>query len=148
MSREDGYRSFWDRIVQLINEDRSSVAELLDDVLVVDDLLAHVNRRAVGLERALDRLNCAVNAGAVAARSGEQDFVGSIHLASVYEELATAHLVDQCVNRFAGHIERPWRNLAEVVGQRVAPRVLKVDQVDRGDSAFEKWCVVVVDRTP
>ncbi len=57
----------------LLDEDRAALGELLDHVLVVDDLLAHVDRGAVQLERALDRLHGAVDAGAVAARSGEQD---------------------------------------------------------------------------
>ena len=42
---------------------------VLDDVLVVDDLLAHVDRRPVQLERALDGLHGAVHARAVAARA-------------------------------------------------------------------------------
>ena len=57
----------------LLDEDRAALGELLDDVLVVDDLLAHVDRRAVEVERALDRLHGAVDAGAVAARRGQQD---------------------------------------------------------------------------
>ena len=57
----------------LLDEDRAALGELLDHVLVVDDLLADVDRRAVELERALDRLHGAVDAGAVAARGGEQD---------------------------------------------------------------------------
>ena len=44
-----------------------------DDVLVVDDLLAHVDRRAVQVERVLDRLHGAIDARAVAARRREQD---------------------------------------------------------------------------
>ena len=77
--REDGDSAFRDRVVQLIDEDRASVAELLDDVLIVDDLLAHLNGRAVGFERALDRLDGAVNSGAVAARGGKQDLLGGVH---------------------------------------------------------------------
>ncbi len=42
-------------------------------MLVVDDLLAHVDGRAVELERLLDRLHGAVDARAVAARRREQD---------------------------------------------------------------------------
>ena len=57
----------------LLDEDRAALGQLLDHVLVVDDLLAHVDGRAVELERALDRLHGAVDAGAVAARGGEQD---------------------------------------------------------------------------
>ena len=47
--------------------------DLVDHVLVVDDLLAHVDGGAVDLERALDRLHGTVDAGAVAARGGEQN---------------------------------------------------------------------------
>ncbi len=57
----------------LLDEDRPALGQLLDHVLVVDDLLAHVDRRAVKLERTLDRLHGAVDAGAVSARGGEQD---------------------------------------------------------------------------
>ncbi len=57
----------------LLDEDRAALGQLLDHVLVVDDLLAHVDRGAVELERALDRLHGAVDAGAVAARGREQD---------------------------------------------------------------------------
>ena len=62
--------------LELVDEDRAALRELLDDVLVVDDLLAHVDRRAVQLERALDGLHRAVDAGAVAARRGEQELLG------------------------------------------------------------------------
>ena len=44
---EDGHRALGDRVVELLDEDRAALAQLLDDVLVVDDLLAHVDRRAV-----------------------------------------------------------------------------------------------------
>ena len=40
---------------------------------VVDDLLADVDGRAVVLERELDRLDGALDAGAVAARRGEEN---------------------------------------------------------------------------
>src|SRR5207247_2249505 len=73
---EDGHRSLGDRVVELVDEDGSPLSQLLDDVLVVDDLLAHVHRRAVELERALDRLHGPVDAGAVAARRGEQELLG------------------------------------------------------------------------
>ena len=60
-----------------VDEDRSARAQRLDDVLVVDDLLAHVDGRSVDVERVLDRLDGAVDAGAVAARSGEQNLFGN-----------------------------------------------------------------------
>ena len=56
-----------------VDEDRAALAQPLDDVLVVDDLLAHVDGRPVALERALDRLDRAIDARAVAARRGEKD---------------------------------------------------------------------------
>ncbi len=61
----------------LVDEDRAPLGELLDDVLVVDDLLAHVYRRAVQLQGLLDRLHGSVDAGAVAARGGQQDAPGN-----------------------------------------------------------------------
>ena len=73
---EDGGGALGDRVVELLDEDRAALAQLRDHVLVVDDLLAHVDRRAVELERALDGLHGAVDAGAVAARRGEQQLLG------------------------------------------------------------------------
>ena len=62
----------------LVDEDRAALLELLDHVLVVDDLLAHVDRRAVQVERVLDRLHGAIDARAVAARRREQDPAGAL----------------------------------------------------------------------
>ena len=62
---------------ELLDEDGAALAQLLDHVLVVDDLLAHVHRRAVELERALDRLHRAVDAGAVAAGAASRSFSGA-----------------------------------------------------------------------
>ena len=73
---EDGGRALGDRVVELLDEDRAALAQLGHDVLVVDDLLAHVDRRAVELERALDGLDGAIDARAVAARGGEQQPFG------------------------------------------------------------------------
>ena len=55
--------------VQLLDEDRPALLEILHDVPVVHDLLAHVDRRTVGLERLLDRHHRPIDAGAVPARS-------------------------------------------------------------------------------
>jgi hypothetical protein len=49
------------------------LAQVLDHVLVVHDLVAHVDRRAALLERALDDLDRALDAGAETAGIGEQD---------------------------------------------------------------------------
>ena len=56
----------------LLDEDRAACLEVAHDVDVVDDLLSHVDRCAVVLERLLDRLDGALDAGAVAARRREQ----------------------------------------------------------------------------
>jgi len=57
----------------LVDEDRAAGLEVADDVQVVDDLLAHVDRRSVEVERLLDRLDGALDPGAVAARRSEED---------------------------------------------------------------------------
>src|SRR6185295_15085180 len=77
MGGEDGDRALGDRVLQLVDEDRAALAQRGHDVLVVDDLLADVDRRAVQLERALDRLHRPVHARAVAARSGEEQLLRS-----------------------------------------------------------------------
>ena len=53
-------------LVELLDEDRAARLEVGDDVLVVDDLLADVDRGAVEVERLLDRDDGAVDTGAVA----------------------------------------------------------------------------------
>ena len=75
--RRDAVRRVDDRralghVALVLDEDRASRLEVADDVDVVDDLLADVHRRAVVLERPLDRLDGALDAGAVAARGGQQ----------------------------------------------------------------------------
>jgi hypothetical protein len=57
----------------LLDEDRPPLLELAHDVLVVDDLLAHVDRLAVERERVLDGLDGTIDARAVAPRCREQD---------------------------------------------------------------------------
>ncbi len=60
-------------LVLVVDEDRAEPLEPLDDVVVVDDLVADVDRRPVLLEQDLDDLDRAVDAGAERARRGEQD---------------------------------------------------------------------------
>jgi hypothetical protein len=56
--------------VQLLDEHRPLGAQVVHHVLVVHDLVAHVNRRAVQLERALDDLDRALDAGAESPGAG------------------------------------------------------------------------------
>ena len=56
-----------------LDEDDALRLERIDDVLVVDDLVPHVHRRAVDLERLLDHVDRAHDAGAEAARRAEND---------------------------------------------------------------------------
>ena len=63
----------WRNLGLLVHEDRSPRLEITDDVDVVDDLLADVDRGAVMLECLLDRVHRALDSGAVAARRCEED---------------------------------------------------------------------------
>src|SRR5204863_2865475 len=81
-----------------LDEDRAHPLQPLDDVVVVDDLVPDVDRRAVTLEQALDDLDRAVDAGAERARSGEQHASRHASTArwrrrSARSELATARAV-------------------------------------------------------
>ena len=58
-------------VVQLLDEDGPLVAQAVDDVAVMDDLVAHVDGRAPFLERHLHDLDGAVDARAEAARRGQ-----------------------------------------------------------------------------
>ena len=60
-------------VVLRVDEDGAEALETLYDVVVVDDLVPHVDRRAVLLEQALDDLDRAVDSGAERPRGGEQD---------------------------------------------------------------------------
>ena len=65
--------------LQLLDEHRAHRPQALDHVAVVDDLVAHIDRRAVLLDRPLDDLDGAVDAGAETAGAGEQDFEVRTH---------------------------------------------------------------------
>jgi hypothetical protein len=61
-------------LVELVDEDGAFGFESLDDVAIVHDLVAHIDRPSVALDGTLDDLDGALDAGAEAARTGEQDF--------------------------------------------------------------------------
>ena len=59
--------------VQLLDEHGAFRLEVVDDELVVDDFMAHVDRCAELRERLLDNGNRAVDAGAETTRIGQYD---------------------------------------------------------------------------
>ena len=71
--RGEDHRRAVRHLVELLDEHRAQRAQALDDVAVVHDFVAHVDRRAEQLERALDDVDRAIDAGAETARIGEQD---------------------------------------------------------------------------
>ncbi len=72
MRRED-HRLAFGHLPLVVHEHRPARLEVLDHVEVVDDLLADVDGGPVEVERLLDRLDRPLDAGAVAARRGEED---------------------------------------------------------------------------
>jgi hypothetical protein len=62
----------------LVDEDRPTLAQLSDDVLVVHDLLAHIDRRAVQLQRVFHRLHRAIDPRAVPARRRQEYLLNRI----------------------------------------------------------------------
>ena len=63
-------------LVEFVDEYRAQLAQPVDDEAVMDDFVADIDRRAEPLERELDDLDRAVDAGAKAARRGDQDAKG------------------------------------------------------------------------
>ena len=67
--RSTGARS-WLHLVELLDEDRAALGELLDDVLVVHDLLADVDRGAMGIKGTFNGLHGTIDASAITTRRG------------------------------------------------------------------------------
>src|SRR5579859_851203 len=76
MCREDRRCSGGD-LARVLDKHGASGAKVVDHDLVVDNLVAHVDRSRVAwgavVERQLDRANRALDTGAEAARCGEED---------------------------------------------------------------------------
>ncbi|MNE75707.1 hypothetical protein D3C80_1718910 [compost metagenome] len=64
-------------LVQLLDEDRPHALQPLDDVAVVDDLVADIDGSAELLDGALDDLDGPIHPGAEAARRGEPHVQGA-----------------------------------------------------------------------
>ena len=58
--------------IDVIDEHCAASREIVHDVLVVDDLVEHIDRRTVGGERPLGDLDRSCHTGAETARLGEQ----------------------------------------------------------------------------
>src|SRR5229473_2595288 len=72
MGAEDGDAAGWD-LVEFIDEMRALGAQPLDHVAVVDDLMAHIDRRTIFLERLFDDLDGPLDAGAEPSGLGQDD---------------------------------------------------------------------------
>src|SRR5207237_5899200 len=68
--QDDGAR--FGPVVLRVDEDHAASLELPDDLQVVDDVLADVDRRAVDRERTLDGPDRSVDPGAKASRGSEE----------------------------------------------------------------------------
>ena len=61
--------------IQLINEDGTAPLKILDNMLVVNDLLTHINRGSVEFKRLFDGHHRAVDTGAIAAWGRQQNLL-------------------------------------------------------------------------
>jgi hypothetical protein len=103
------------------------LAQVVDHVGVVDDFVAHVDRRAKLLQGALDDLDGAVDAGAETARLGQQEFFAHAFLTAPRSvALQTSRLAGQRVVEVEqAHIVA---QLAQDAGKAAAARG-EIDQV-------------------
>ena len=67
---------------QIIDEHRALAPQLLDDMAIMDDLVADIDRALCALERALDHVDRAHHPGAKAPRLGEHDMQAGFDVAS------------------------------------------------------------------
>jgi hypothetical protein len=95
-------------LVEFLHEDRALALEVFHDIAVVDDLVAHVDRLAVALERLLDDVDGPHHAGAEAARGGQDQvdwgFRGVSHGASLAAAPLSVELRSAGADRHMG----PW----------------------------------------
>src|SRR5690606_30575269 len=121
-------------LVELLDEDRAALLEIVDHVAVVHDLVAHVDRRAEGLDGALDDLDGAIDAGAEAAGVGEDDIHGGHSTPAIlsgsgrpWEELSLWERLQPrsgCRNRGYSRSHRPSRPYGFFPGARMPNRAM------------------------
>ena len=90
------------RFAKVADEDDALRLERVDDVFVVDDLVPHVHRRAVDLQRLLDHVDRAHDAGAEAARRAENDTERRFRFHRVRHAFRVARVLESC----AGEVKR------------------------------------------
>ena len=78
MRAEDGDRAVR-HFAELLDEARALGDQALDDMAVVHDLVAHIDRRAVFLQRQLDDVDRAHDARTESARLGQNDLQAVLH---------------------------------------------------------------------
>jgi hypothetical protein len=84
VSRKD-HRTVVGHFLKLVDEDRAHFFEALDDKAIVDDLMAHIDRRAEALQRELDDLNGTINPGTKAAWGGyKYAYLGKLRHGTVH----------------------------------------------------------------
>jgi hypothetical protein len=57
-------------IVNIFNEDRALAAQFIHHEAIMDNLMAHIYRSAINLQRPLNDLDSPIHPGAEAARTG------------------------------------------------------------------------------
>jgi hypothetical protein len=75
-------------LVEFLDKDRALGLEALDDVAIVHDLVADIDRRAIGLQRQHDDLDGTVDAGAEAARA-QRRMVSGERVMSAYSVMGS-----------------------------------------------------------
>ena len=77
MGRENHDAALWS-LIDFIDKDRAASLKGLDNVLVVDDLLPHVNRGSVVIQGLLNGNHCPVDTCAIASGGSEKDLLGRL----------------------------------------------------------------------
>ena len=60
--------------VQFIDKNRALSLQIFDDMAIMNNFVAHIDRRAVFLERKFDDLDCAIDTSAKTARFTKKNF--------------------------------------------------------------------------
>ena len=75
----------------MVNKDDIALAEIIDDIAVMNDFVKYINRRREEIQRALDNINGAHHARAKPARLCQDDFLNT-HSVSLRQKLYTCRL--------------------------------------------------------